>query len=199
MVGTLLICSCGKRTSLNESDLDWQPYEVGDSLVFESNRNESFTLVIKKISRYHSVTDPLDLIPDRTEHLSVFAQYSLINPWISSIGDSVFHQDTELLELNAGLDKSSLDLKLKIEDSWFYGNAWFDISDYVKMNTKELFGFNDVLVIEDEIGEYKDRENHVERLYWSKDYGYVRYELKNGYYWELNSFIRNKKDQLIKN
>ncbi len=179
--------------------MDWQPYEVGDSLVFESNRDESFTLVIQEISRSHAVTDPLDIIPDKTEHLSVFAKYSLINPWVSSIGDSVFHQDTELLHLNSGLEKSNLNLKLIIEDSWFYGDSWLDISKFEKMNNKELFGFNDIFVFEDKIGEYKHRDNHIERFYWSKDFGYIRYELKNGYLWELKRFIRNNEDRILKN
>jgi hypothetical protein len=141
----------------------------------------------------------LDIIPDKTEHLSVSGKYSLINPWVSTIGDSVFHQDTELLHLNSGLEKSNLNLKLIIEDSWFYGDSWLDISDFEKMSTIDFLGFKDILVFEDKIGEYKDRDNHIERFYWSKDYGYVRYELKNGYFWELNRFIRNNKDKLIKN
>jgi hypothetical protein len=46
------------------------------------------------------------------------------------------------------------------------------------MNSIDLFGFNDILVFEDKIGEYKHRDNHIERFYWSKEFGYIRYELK---------------------
>jgi hypothetical protein len=179
--------------------MEWQPYKVGDRLEFKSNRNESYTIVIEKISRHHSVTDPLDIIPDKTEDLSVFGKYSLINPWVSTIGDSVFHKDTELLHMSSGIERSNLYLKLIIEDSWFYGDSWLDISELEKKSCIDSFGFNDLLVFEDKIGEYKHRDNHIERFYWSKEFGYIRYELKDGYFWELNRFIRNDKDRIIKN
>ncbi len=195
----LLFYSCGRRTSLNEEALKWQPYKISDSLVFKSSKGESFVLEIDTIIQYHSVTDPLDIIPDRTEHLSVFGEYTLINPFISSIGDSVFKESTKLLHLNSGLEKSNFHFDLIIEDSWYYGDSSFDIIDLEEMKRTNYNELNDVLIFEDKNSEYQERENQIKRFYWSKEFGYYRYELKNGYWWQLESFNREGENILPTN
>ena len=63
-----LISSSGLKTFLKEEDMNWQPYQMGDSLVFSSSKAERFTLVIDNINNSHSnFNDPLAIIPKRTE------------------------------------------------------------------------------------------------------------------------------------
>jgi hypothetical protein len=198
IVGLVLLFSCGKTTSLENEDLNWQPYQIGDSLEFTSSKGERFSLVIDTITRNHSVTDPLDIIPNRTENCRVIGVYSLINPWVSTIGDTVTEQSTPLLNLNSGLEQPSIRFYLIIEDSWFYGISWFEIRVLNNKKCSQFSTYNDVLVFEDLTGEYRERENQIERFYWSKEFGYIRYELKEGYFWQLEKFNRNGKNIINK-
>jgi hypothetical protein len=47
--------------------------------------------------------------------------------------------------------------------------------------------FNDVYIIEGEdfLGTLYQRSNFVSRIYWSKSHGLIRYDKKDGKYWEL--------------
>src|SRR5690554_6254177 len=65
-----LFTSC-RTDRLSKEDLEWQPYKVGDSLVFESNKGESKTIVIKNIESHINPTDPLDVFPEKYETLFV--------------------------------------------------------------------------------------------------------------------------------
>jgi hypothetical protein len=44
---------------------------------------------------------------------------------------------------------------------------------------------NDVLTVSSDDKEYRNRDNFVERLYWSKSSGYVGFDMLNGTKWKV--------------
>ncbi|MDX5477359.1 MAG: hypothetical protein LPJ98_02785, partial [Cyclobacteriaceae bacterium] len=85
--------------------------------------------------------------------------------------------------------ETMLDIRLNTKDAWFYSNGKSILIDDL---TEQGFStvdtayweYNDVLVftVDDY---YFDRSNFVVKLYWSKSKGLIRYDKKNGEYWEL--------------
>jgi len=188
IAATILFMGCGKNYSLSNSDLRWNPYKGGEVLVFKSNQGDTDTIFVRVIEKTKTDDDPLAAFPNKREVLSVVVKRTNPTPM-----NSKNQMEDSFFELYAVKDKNTLiDFGLMAKNAWFYGESFY-INDLNKLDesTLDINGhiYNDVVVIEPQEkirNEYYDeREEFVTKIYWSKRKGYIRYELKNGVFWEL--------------
>jgi hypothetical protein len=168
-------CSTYKLT---ESDLEWQPYRKGDLLVFKSNFGEIDTIIVRSIETYKNPDDPLAILPNNMQSIFVNGKQNI-------------------LEIDAGKKESYIHFTLKLGDKYLkYPNIVKSIKELDKEKSKQ----NKIVAIEakEYYDNLKELDFDLKNIYWSKEYGYIKLEFKNEYYWELQSFIRNGKN-LIEN
>ncbi|MFY7670780.1 hypothetical protein ACOSP6_06795 [Tenacibaculum sp. MEBiC06402] len=192
-----LLLSCGKKHKMDSESFDWQPYEVGDKLVFESNNNEVDTIFVKEIKSYTNPGDHLAILPDYHTTYFITGEISLINPFTSSIGNKVTRDYVDILQLSSGKETDYLTLNLKKRrDTLSYSEITFKISE-LKSKFKNKSKYKS---IEIDAESYNDMPfaYDLKTVFWSKEFGYTKYEFKNGNSWELIEFIRNDKN-ILKN
>ncbi|MDC9721439.1 MAG: hypothetical protein PSN34_01535 [Urechidicola sp.] len=194
------LTSC-KKHSFTKSDLEWQPYEIGDILIFESNRKEVDTIFITDISTYSNPEDQLGIFSDYHETLFVSGEVTLLNPKIDIFKRPYYRDGINLLKMYAS-EESSIKFNLaKIGDTLSYPttNISLDSLKYkMKYSPKiKLTNINDEVVKITTKDYYFDMKFDLATFYWSKKFGYVRYDFKNNYYWTLQKFIRNDENILI--
>ncbi len=180
MMVTLLCFSCEKTKKLSNSDLAWNPYEIGDKLVFQSNNGEEHTLEIKTIERSDDKTNPY--AGDFSGKLEQEIIYC-------SSSEDVDNDERILTAIGrTSSDDTFIHLKLDIPDTQFPGSLYL-LSDLdnrqVESLTVEGTNYTDVLVLTPENVEMEVQGVTVEKVYWSKGSGYVRYDMSDGTVWSL--------------
>ena len=176
---------CSKTSKLNIADLKWNPYKGGEVLVFHSNQGDTDTIFVQNVRRAKTDDDPLAMFPNQSEVLNVIVKHTDPIPPNRNQG----YSEDSFFELWAASDKNTrIRFKLSAKNSWFYGD-YYHKNDLENLTTTTLttksITYNDVIVLEPQSKEYYDRDAFVTAVYWSKSKGYVRYDLKNGVYWEL--------------
>ena len=178
LIMTLFSC---RKFRLGSDDLEWQPYTVGDLLIFESSSGEHDTISIKTIESHNNPDDPLAVFPNSVETLFVVAR-------------------TEILKLHADKDGSYIQFKLRLGNDNLV-SPWvlldlnkneIDKLDVTKFIDKPAYK----IVARESIASLKDRPFDLQYIYWSKQYGYLGLEFKDGYIWTLKSFVRDNKNIL---
>jgi len=185
----IVLTSCSKQLKLSEDDLKWQPYQGGETLVFQSESGEVDTIFIN--ANIKSYTGPSDhdwsWIKDQAESISVGYKYSAPKPFKGS-------QPRYLKGVLLSLSSKDLGEDLWIQFSFRAKGAWFYDSSKFKNELKKIplstlvtpyRAFEDIRIIQASEEEYRHRTNYIERMYWSMAEGYVRYDLKDGRYWEM--------------
>jgi hypothetical protein len=181
----LLACiSCGKKYNISSNDIKFNPYRGGEKLIFKSKNGNVKTVLIKKVVKSYGADDPLSVLPNKQQVLNVYVHFS----------DSIYNATLENLE---GPFFSILALKdnrtiyifsLNLGSANFYGNSYENKyinqmqSQTLRCGSKE---YKDILVLRPNETKYKERSDYITTLYWSKSKGYVRYDLNNGEFWEL--------------
>jgi len=94
--------------------------------------------------------------------------------------------------MSASENKSYIRFTLnKTNDTLSYPRTVFTLDDLAnKFKRQPKLTYNS---IEIEAKHFYDTSFNydLENFWWSKEYGYTRYEFKNNDYWELQEFIRN--------
>jgi hypothetical protein len=183
-----IVTSCGKTIKLADEDFKWIPYKGSEILVFNSNTGDSDTLFLLGVGRESVPSDPLDFFPTKLDHFSIGAKHSDPSP------PSGNHRylESDFLNLSVGEDKEPyLSIHFTAKNAWFYGGSFLDLKDLdtikqVTLDTKAK-RFTDIIIIRPESDEYYDRSNFITNLYWSKSQGLIRYDKKDGSYWELTN------------
>lgn len=170
--------SC-RTDRLSKEDLKWQPYKEGDSLIFESNKNELKTIVVESIESHINPTDPLDVFPEKYETLFVTGKDVPVG----------------IIKINAGKEEGGriyFELDNLSENTLWHPNTIYSIGEIKKMKTEYLSN-KEVYKIEaiQSSDNLKDIPFDLRYIYWSKEYGYVKFEYENDYEWELKSLIRD--------
>jgi hypothetical protein len=185
IIMALFFLGCSDNYRLTENDLRWNPYRGGEVLVFHSNNGDTDTINVQTIETAYVDSDPLDAFPNHQEILDVIVKHS--TPF-----ESEQKMEESFLLLEAGDKNTLIDFNLMAKNSWFYGESYY-IDDLNKLAETELvtkkYIYKDVVIIEpqeDIKKEYlEERDEFITKIYWSKSKGYIRYDLKNGVYWEL--------------
>jgi len=185
---TLIEVSCSQKSHLSATDYNWMPYKGDETLVFVSNTGITDTIFIMKKDTIWGYPDAQSLVGLQCEVVRVFCRHT----------DSVIQNKTiRYLENNfCSIQKNKnnhavLTINLLTRNVAFYRNGLIDLDSLNKqspmiLKTKQK-QYNDVYIInsEDYLGSFHKRDNFVAKIYWSKSRGLIRYDKKNGIYWEL--------------
>jgi hypothetical protein len=183
----LLLCmlpACSSTYRLSPDDIKWNPYKGGEVLVFQSNNGNTDTLFVKEVETAKTPTDNLALFPNHREILNVVVTHTRPIPF-----NTEERMEDSFFELYGTKDKNTLiNFQFKARNAWFYSESYYkkdlEKSAALQLTTKNAVYF-DVIKLEPASKEYADRNEFVTALYWSRSKGYVRFDLKNNVYWEL--------------
>jgi hypothetical protein len=190
--GLFFIIFFGRTNHIPEEDFELVPYSGSEVLIFESNQGDVDTIFLQGTSQHTSPTDPLDIFPVRAQHFSIIARHSDPSP---PGGNHRYLEGKELVGLSMSESNETwIKIRFAAKDAWFYGDAslrtsQFHIRPEIRIVIEDQ-PYDDVVVFEDTEKEYYQRSNHVERLYWSKTFGVVKYDKKEGETWELREIIK---------
>lgn len=169
----LILSSCG--TKLKKDDTKYIPYDGNEILVFQSNKNELDTIFLTGISKFNACYDPLSLFKPACDGKKLSCKRSDPNY------DRYF-TDKSLMSISKIKNETFIGFDIKLRHSWFYGKEFMDIENFKKLPNSELkIGdkiFNDVKIIEAD-NSYIERENYVERFYWSVSQGFLGLDQRN--------------------
>ena len=186
IICSIIITSCGKTINLSDEDFKWIPYKGNEILVFTSNTGESDTIFLLRAGRESVPSDPLDIFPTELEHFSIGAKHSDPSP------PSGNHRylESDFLNLFVGKDKETyLSIHFTAKNAWFYGGGYLELKDLDTIRqtalTTKAGHLTDIIIIRPDSDEYYNRNDFITNLYWSKSKGLIRYDKKDGLYWEL--------------
>jgi hypothetical protein len=169
----LVLLSCGMK--IRKEDNKYIPYKGNEILVFQSNKNELDTIFLTGISKFNACYDPLSLFKPACEGKELSCKKSDPNydrylPYQSLMSISKIKNETYI-----GFD-------ITLRYSWFYENAYMNLIDFKSLPNSEMkIGdkiFNDVKIIEAN-NKYIERDNYVERFYWSVSQGFLGLDQRN--------------------
>ena len=169
---TTILLSCGRRVHLSEEEKAFNPYSIGDVLIFESSDKKLDTVIVSEISE--------SVFPDAPGPLKYYNE----SLWVVSKNNG------RILEVEAKTpdEEHGLLFNLNLKNVWSYGREMaFD--EFSSLNTENLIlnkrTYLDVLRIKGSDKYLDSREDAAAYIYWSKSEGYIKLEREDGYYWEL--------------
>ena len=165
------------RSDLTDQEIKWNPYKEGEILVFESSDNERDSIIISEITS-----------SDSNEHelLEVKCKYFENSSGHPDNPDTV---QSFLMALTAWKDNNSvLTINLNRKFALFAPYTakrltWLDSLELTSVESKNGT-FNDVLILEPDTTSpdypsYATDSLFVNKLYWSKSCGLIRFDLSN--------------------
>ncbi|KAA3651857.1 MAG: hypothetical protein DWP98_01955 [Bacteroidetes bacterium] len=172
---------------MTDSDVEFNPYEQGDILIFTSDEGNKDTVIIHSTMR--------SVLEEKC--------YSFIQCIYSKLTEDTWegfyvntnepNQDwtgTSILTIRAeknGTKTAYFDIN--IEGAWWYTDCEDNIEklrqfEQVESNNGQKT-FTDVIIIPSLNNEYRDRSNFIAKLYWSLSEGLVGLEKLNGKTWRI--------------
>ncbi len=181
LVIAMMFFSCS-RYELSNEDIQWQPYKIGDILVFESNRGEKDIIKIENIQIQNNADDPLAIFPNMKQTLFVGG-------------------NKNVLELNAGKKGNNISFELRLGESYMRYPCFYVYLDEIEKKRESVCPFEEFkncfsFKVKELCDNMKDRPFDLRYIYWSKEYGYLGLEFKDNYVWTLKSFVRGGKEIL---
>lgn len=184
----LALMSCGQTNKLSEKDYSWMPYNGDETLVFKSNTGKTDTIFLLKKDTLLAYPEAQSLNGIKCEEAVIFCKHS--DPDASKNEHS--YLKNYFFKIGMSKDRTAvMNIMLSAEDAKFYRLSPIKIDSLAKIDPVALntpyAEYNDVYVLEGEdySGNFSQRSNFVTKLYWSKSGGVVRYDKKDGIYWEL--------------
>jgi hypothetical protein len=181
----LFLSSCDRINKLSKEDYLWMPYKGNETLVFKSNKKETNTVYILKKDTLLAYPEAQAINGIKYEEVSVFCNHYGQNKKDALPGYYFF------IVQKSKDNRAELIFDLSTEDAVFYRIRPVKIDSLSRIQPIVLqtsYGqYNDIYIISpDNLGkQFYDRSNFVTKLYWSKSRGLIRYDKKNGEYWEL--------------
>jgi hypothetical protein len=182
-----LVFSCfQKRYYLTEDEKKLNPYNKGQTVIFESNKDEKDSVFISDVR--FQFPDGIGVI-NYDESVLVVARY--FDPL------QKVYRGTYWITINAGTpDKpSNISFGLEVKDAKFYDEDGFFIRTILAIPDTTItvpFGtFTDVIEIKSR-RDYSNVPYAITQLYWSKSLGYIRFDKYDGTIWELKDIINPK-------
>jgi len=179
-----------KRYDLSVHDLEWNPYKEGEILIFENNHHIRDSIFVLSIEKTKKADDPLSISPDYLESLDVIVRHT--DP--VSV-EPRYIQNTFLSLFATKAKNTHINFRLAMRNAWFYAGD-YSVSELNGLPTKSLtvgnIVYDDVIKLEPKSSEFVDRDEFVTSVYWSKNRGYIRIDLRKGDIWELINSQRNQ-------
>ena len=161
--------SCSHKYKIDKSDYLLIPYIGNENLILKSTENKFDTIFINGIERYSADSNPLAIFPEQHEIHS-------LNCRISDPNHERYLDGKNLIELRASSNGTSIWFNIIMKESWFYGKTIYSKAEFnnipITKLTIENKTYYDVKVFESD-GSYEQRDNYVERFYWSLSNGFL--------------------------
>ena len=184
---TLFLMSCGKTTRLSRADYGWMPYKGDETLVFKSINGNTDTIFLIRKDTLWGLPDPA-LSLSKYEISAIFCKSLLTNLHDKRKDYSQYY----FLKIRKTMtEQTELVIDLSTKGAQFYNLTPIKTDSlsaikpiFLKSNFKT---YDDVYIIlpDNYANDFYHRKDFVTKLYWSKSIGLVRYDKKDGEYWEL--------------
>jgi len=172
--------SCSKKVyKVSREAQELISYKSGDELIFNNGISDSDTILIERVDSFISPSDPLDVFPRKIEHYIVY----------SKTGEKS-SSETKLLSISRNEKGETLvNINFRTSKSKFYGPNNFTLQQLNGYKVEEVkigdTNYEDVWIFDATNRKFEERDNFIERLYWSKSKGIIKYEKKGNEVWEL--------------
>ncbi|MBC7525469.1 MAG: hypothetical protein H7239_13655 [Flavobacterium sp.] len=190
-----IVIVCGilifkKSQHLTKKDIEFNPYKVGDSLFFQSTKNEKDTIIITSIYKQKLTEKCYSL-------LTCIPTYLFGETWEGYYVNSEFPNNhgeawDDILTIRAEKDGTkTIMFSLYKKDACWYGNNDMENNANKILNLPTIKFergqkiFNDVIIIPSTNKEYRDRDDFIAKMYWSKSQGLVGFDKLNGDKWTI--------------
>ena len=182
-----MFLSCNPNYRLTESDLKLNPYKTGDTLVFQSDKGESDTLVIyssnRQVLRERCYSFLTCIFTNLTKNSWEGFYVNANKPREFGTGESIL---TIRVEPNGA---KTIYFGLVIKNACWYSDSENDLAKFnslpITTITTRDQTFSDVLTIVSNNLEYQARKDFIENIYWSKSFGFVGFNKLNGDKWTV--------------
>ena len=181
--------SCGQKRELSKEDRSWMPYKGNETLIFNSNDTLKDTIFLLRKDTLWGYPDPA-LSLNKYEELAIFCKHT----------DSYSNKDKPsylknyFMKINKTMGgRAEILIYLAAKNAKFYRISSIKLDSLSKeavISIKTSSGsYNDVYVFSGEswLSGFQARNNYVTKVYWSKSSGLIRYDKKDGLYWELSN------------
>jgi len=168
----------------NNSELEWLPYSINDTLIFKSNTSNYDTIIIvnKTVFNESFKMGSFDQSGSGI-HLDAkgMVEYEVNNSWYKVNNSS--SNSRYLISIYKSRNKKPITIAIYYRTFFTYLNEDSKIRlNNTVINKNE---YSDVLILSN-INECLNDSN-IEKIYWSKKFGLIKYEVCNGEIWELIS------------
>lgn len=185
---TFLLSSCNKSHLIRDSEKKWLPYKENDEIIFLNKQTgDTDTLTITEIESSMSFYGHRKIGGNKVEDLSVYC----ISRYLDTVNGLVKRRHNRLfLKQRADLiGDSHIEIIFLTKNGSFlsdssYTPKYFDTAKVYNLNTN-FSKYNDILIFENEKPTEKKKENGsnfiimIDRLYWSKSNGIIKYDIGN--------------------
>ncbi len=172
-----------------QNAMEWIPYKEGDQVIFESNKQDLDTMLITDIVSFIRVKEnPRD---DLNQYELVMVEARVPDKWTNPMGRTFYKSSQTILLLDAHQSFTSVEFNFK--PYGYYFNAKDLTFKEVLEKSQETVvtkykTFNDVYIVQCSNEHFCNSEDGIDKLYWSKKYGLVKYVLDE-VTWELKEIV----------
>ncbi|WP_430410681.1 hypothetical protein [Kordia sp.] len=188
MILLLIFTSC-KVYKLDHSDYDWQPYKKGDILIFENSNGKIDTINVRESNtRNAKEITPYKFFSEKHQINSSRGELNNDAPTIVQSKPILFKRNISLVYIGRENDSAYIGF------SEYKPPANYNI--FVPIKKMEDFIYEDNLLgkcykVNNIDNYYNGFNNPLNSLFFSKKYGYLRFNFKDGNFVQLRKFIRN--------
>lgn len=177
-------CLNKKQTFLTEGEKSWNPYKAGQILIFKSSTGGLDSVFVNDVS--YVFPDGLGVV-----HFNQKLRVS-----VSHTDPKTGSKDSETYFLTIAAERddslSYVVFGLRAKGAWFPEER-YELSQLDKQPEMSLLvpynEFNDVIEVEDR--SFRENEELViQKIYWSKSHGYIKYVKYDGTEWELLDVVQ---------
>lgn len=194
IIGGYFIFNSIRGDILNKEDLGWQPYMVGDELVFESNFGQIDKIIVTEIYKSELPAIPFSIIPK--EVIEVRIQRKLIK-LPKNKDDSYNKYDYN----EKGIHNTSTILLTLDANDYFGGKKYEKSLEYwvpLGVSKQKIKDLNALSKKNREIVLKEKNKHYTTYEIINKQYGIISYG-SNDKNWNLKKFMRNGKNIYKKN
>ncbi len=188
MILLLILTSC-KVYKLNQSDYDWQPYKKGDILIFENSNGKIDTINVRESNtRKAKEISPYKFFSEKYQINSSRGELNNDEPTIVQSKPILFKRDISLVCISRENDSAYIGF------SEYKPPANYNIFVPIKKMKDfrhENSSLGNCYKVNNIDNYYNGFNNPLNSLFFSKKYGYLRFNFKDESFIQLKKFMRN--------
>ena len=168
------LLSCGIKTKLSHGELKWiNVYKEGDSLIFKSDKGEFDTSVIIKKEIFYPEYNPGEV------HDKYLPQWAV-----------VWYKNKKLQYHSDGFQLITMFKKEPDDKTYLNINYLYSSATILNLKTESIEKYTRGKVYE--FDTYRDdaKPYQPKRIFWSEDYGIIKYITHDGVVWERINYLK---------